>query len=138
MNHIARAKDTVVDTAGNVVDSVKQVSSDAKKETAKYLLAGLALTVGLGWNEAIKGAIESRFPVKDGGIGTKFIYALALTLFLVIFSTMLAKADVKPPEKPPSCICADNEEVKKITTQLNDKIDRVIYEKGLERTGFIN
>jgi len=138
MNHISNAKDTVVDKAGDVVVGVKEVSNQATQQTAKYLLAGLALTVGLGWNEAIKAGIKSKFPMDDEGVYTKFVYALALTLFLVIFSNVLAKAEVKPPDTKPSCVCADNNEVKKITLQLNNKIEGLIQQRKLEKAGLVN
>jgi len=139
MQHISAAKNNVVDTAGDVVDGVKAVSNQATQQTAKYLLAGLALTVGLGWNEAIKAGIKKRFPMEEGdGVYTKFIYAFALTLFLVIFSMVLAKTEVKPPDSKPSCVCADNDEVKKITLLLNNKIEGLINQRKLEKAGLVN
>jgi len=46
---------------------------------------------GLAWNEAIKGLIEHIYPAGRSGLWLKFVYAVAVTVFLVIFSLILAK-----------------------------------------------
>jgi hypothetical protein len=125
--------------ASTVVDSVKAITAESQKQTAKYLLSGMAIAVGLGWNEAIKSAIKSRFPMDEEGVRTKFIYAACLTLFLVILSITLTKINFKPPEPTtPSCVCADNDEVKKITLQLDGKIEAINTQRKMEKAGIIN
>lgn len=48
-----------------------------------YIGAALGLIAGLAWNDAIKSLIESIYP-QSGGIAAKFIYAVAITLFVAV------------------------------------------------------
>ena len=110
------------------------VLDETKSQTTKYLLGGISVAVGLAWNDAVKKAINESLPLSKDSIRASFTYAIVLTAMLIFISMVLLKIGAKPPAK---CVCADNDEVKKITTELNDKIDKVIYARGLESTGIV-
>jgi glucan phosphoethanolaminetransferase (alkaline phosphatase superfamily) len=59
---------------------------DIKEQTGYYFLVGLTLVLGLAWNEAITSAINQYYPLDRNGLTAKFIYALAITLFVVFLS----------------------------------------------------
>lgn len=62
-----------------------------KGKTIGYVSAALGLVAGLAWNDAIKSAIEAVFPLGTGSIWAKFIYALLVTVAVVILLYYLNK-----------------------------------------------
>ena len=62
-----------------------------KNQTAGYIAAALSLVAGLAWNEAIKALIEVLFPLDTSGVLIKFIYAIVITLVVVIVSASILK-----------------------------------------------
>lgn len=77
------------------IEALKKETANLQKEfqekTYGYIMAALGLVAGLAWNEAIKGLIEHIYPAGRSGLWLKFVYAVAVTVFLVIFSLILAK-----------------------------------------------
>lgn len=67
------------------------LQKEIKEKTYGYIMTALGLVAGLAWNDAIKGLIEYIYPVGRSGLWLKFIYALVITVFLVVFSLILAK-----------------------------------------------
>lgn len=57
--------------------------NDVKNDAFIYLLGALTLALGFAWNQAITSAIEKYFPIQDA-VSVKFIYAIALTIFIVL------------------------------------------------------
>lgn len=110
------------------------VLAETTNKTTEFIMAGLAVTIGLAWNEAIKSGIDEHFPItaNGGGVRMKFIYAIALTAILVVITFTLLKVGIKQDNKKEPCVCADNEEMKRVSLKLNDKIDKVIYQRGLD------
>lgn len=58
---------------------------EIKNDTIIYMLGAFTFALGLAWNEAIISAIDSYYPLNKGGMTAKFIYAIGLTFFIVIF-----------------------------------------------------
>ena len=79
------------------LEKIKAEGEELKKEirqrTAGYILGAFGIVVGLAWNEAIKATIEYIFPLGQNTIVAKFLYAVALTIFLVVFSMYILRAD---------------------------------------------
>ncbi|MDP2631318.1 MAG: DUF5654 family protein [Candidatus Uhrbacteria bacterium] len=85
---------------------VKNGSDEIKKtvrtNVSTYILAGLGFVAGLAWNDAIKGLIDFLFPADDQGLIAKFVYAFAITLFVIIATivvTKLFKAEEESKQK---------------------------------------
>ncbi len=74
------------------MNSLKQ---KVRTQTTTYILAGLGLVAGLAWNEAIKELIDWLFPLDRGSIGAKFIYAIIITLVVVMIGTYLSQSSTK-------------------------------------------
>lgn len=74
-------------------EKLKQSSSTLRQETTKrvmeYMLAAFGLVAGLAWNEAIKSLIEQVFPQDGNNLWAKFVYALVVTLIVVVVSVYL-------------------------------------------------
>ncbi len=69
----------------------KEVKRQVKKQLLTYMVASLGLVAGLAWNEAIKGLIEYIFPLSQNTVQAKFLYAILMTLLIVIVSYYLAR-----------------------------------------------
>lgn len=70
--------------------------------------AGFGLVAALAWNEAIKRLFERLFPLPGGSLVASFIYALFITILVVIITVQLgrvlnvAKKQLKkPPQSGP-------------------------------------
>lgn len=68
-----------------------QLHREARERVLGYLIGAFAFVAGLAWNEAVKALLEYIFPVGQGTLWAKFMYALVVTLFLVIMSVYLTR-----------------------------------------------
>ena len=65
----------------------QELSRETRERTTGYLTAALGLVAALAWNDAITGLIEHLFPLSRGTVTAKFVYALILTVIVVLFTT---------------------------------------------------
>jgi hypothetical protein len=72
---------------------------ELRERTVGYILAAFGLVVGLAWNETIKSVIEYFFPMAKNTLLAKVVYALLLTVVLVIATLYLKKLLIKEEEK---------------------------------------
>jgi len=75
----------------NIAEKQKKIGLEVKEKTFGYILAALGFVVALAWNDAIKTFIENIFPLDKNGIFAKFIYALLMTVIIVIATIILTK-----------------------------------------------
>jgi hypothetical protein len=68
-----------------------EIKEQIKEQTAGYMTAALGLVAGLAWNDAIKSLIEAFYPFAKDGIFAKFLYAILITLVVVLISRSLLK-----------------------------------------------
>jgi len=75
---------------------MKQILTEARKAAKEkmvtLILAGFGLVAALAWNDAIQSLFKAFFPQNQELIG-KFIYAVIVTLIVVIISLQLQKID---------------------------------------------
>ena len=69
----------------------EEIKTEAKQKIISYIMAAFGLVAGLAWNEAIKSLIEWIFPLSRDTLLLKFVYAILITLILVIVSAHLVK-----------------------------------------------
>lgn len=69
--------------------SLDKIPSAFKIKTSHYIIASLSLVTALSWNEAMKQLIKKIYAAPDGVIMGNIIYALAITLLLIIVIHML-------------------------------------------------
>jgi hypothetical protein len=76
-------------------DKIREEGKEIRKEvharTVGYIIAGLSVVVGLAWNDAIKGLIDQVFPLQENSLWARFIYAVLITLLLVLLSMYVLK-----------------------------------------------
>lgn len=84
----------------------KALQKEMRERTLGFITAGLGLVAGLAWNDAIKALIEYLFPLGKNSIPAKFIYAVLVSIIVVVLSTylmrLLGRHDQKPPLPPSS------------------------------------
>lgn len=67
-------------------ERVKRVQKELRQKTFGYIIAAFGLVAGLAWNDAIKIAIEYVFPFSTETIIAKLIYAVVITIIVVLLS----------------------------------------------------
>lgn len=65
--------------------------SDVRKQTITYIVSAFGIVAGLAWNDAIKSLIEFIFPAGSGSLVAKFIYAILVTLAVVLVTGALMR-----------------------------------------------
>ena len=76
-----------------------QIKDQIKEQTSGYVTAALGLVAGLAWNDAIKSLIEAFLPLSKTGVIAKFIYAVVITLVVVLISRSILGAPAVEEEK---------------------------------------
>ena len=76
-----------------------KLRKEVREKTVGYILAAFGLVAGLAWNDAIKSLIDSFFPKPDNGIIIKFVYAVIVTVIIVIVTVYLIKLTQKEEVK---------------------------------------
>lgn len=86
-----------------VISKLKEEQATLRKEvkerTIGYILAAFGLVAGLAWNDAIKALIDQFFPKPGNDIAVKFIYAVLVTVFIVIITVYLIRLTQKKETK---------------------------------------
>jgi len=73
-----------------IKNEIKKINEEIKEKTLTFILGGFGLVAALAWNEAIKTLFETFFPKESALIG-KFIYAIIVTIIVVLASSQLTK-----------------------------------------------
>ncbi|MFA6534365.1 MAG: DUF5654 family protein [Patescibacteria group bacterium] len=68
------------------------LKKEIRSQTAGYILAAFGIVAGLAWNEAIKSLIAYLFPFQASSLLMQFIYAIGITLVVVVVSIYLTRA----------------------------------------------
>ena len=63
-----------------------QLEREAASRIVGYIVASFGLVAGLAWNEAIKAIIEHLFPLSTETLWAKIMYAVLITLLVVLIS----------------------------------------------------
>jgi len=76
----------------------KKIQKEIKEKTTGYILAALGLVAGLAWNEAIKSFIVTFFPNPGNNVLANFLYAIAVTIFIVLITVYLLRFSQRPTD----------------------------------------
>lgn len=82
-----------------IKSEIKSVRQEVRNRTIGYIAAAFSLVAGLAWNDAIKSLIDYFFPETKNGLQAKFIYAIVLTLVIVVITVYLLRIVKKDEEK---------------------------------------
>ena len=72
-------------------EQVSNINREVRNKIAGYITAGLGLVAGFAWNDAIRSSIEYFFPLEQSSLWAKFIYAIVITLGVVVISLYLVR-----------------------------------------------
>ncbi|MCR4322951.1 MAG: DUF5654 family protein [Candidatus Azambacteria bacterium] len=67
------------------------VREQVRTQTVGYIATAFGLVAGLAWNDAIKAFIENIFPLGTGTMWAKFVYAVIITVFVVVITRYLLR-----------------------------------------------
>ncbi|MFA6255145.1 MAG: DUF5654 family protein [Patescibacteria group bacterium] len=70
----------------------KSLKIEILEQIAALATSGFGLVAALAWNEAIKALFATFFPEPGGNIFALFIYALFITIIVVIITVQLGRA----------------------------------------------
>ena len=76
-----------------------KVTSEIRQQTLSYITAGLGVVAGLAWNDAIKTLIDFWFPLDKNSILARFIYAVIITVVVVLLTMYLVRILKKDEKK---------------------------------------
>ena len=71
-------------------DKIKETKKEVREKMFTLILAGFGLVAALAWNDAIQTLFKVLFPKSEGVIG-KIIYAIIVTIVVVLISSRLKK-----------------------------------------------
>jgi hypothetical protein len=78
---------------------MNELNKELRTRTFGYISGALGLVAGLAWNDAITGMIEALFPVAKDTMTVKFLYAILVTVAVVILVKYLDRMINKTEEK---------------------------------------
>jgi len=68
-----------------------KLTQEFKHQITTLIFGAFSLVAALAWNDAIRASIDAIYPIAQGGLLAKFIYALLVTAIVVIVSVIVAK-----------------------------------------------
>lgn len=69
----------------------KALRQTIRERTSGYIVAALGIVAGLAWNDAIRAFIDYVFPVSTESILAKFLYAVLITVVVVLLSSWIIR-----------------------------------------------
>lgn len=84
-------KEKIQNSARKLNSQIKKLEKEVRDKTFGYIMTALGFVVALAWNDAIKTLIQNIFPLNKDGLWAKFIYAILLTVIIVIATIYLTK-----------------------------------------------
>ncbi|MDP2709193.1 MAG: DUF5654 family protein [bacterium] len=76
---------------GKIREESSKISREVRERTFGFVITAFSLVAGLAWNEAIQSLIRSIFTVGKDSVLAKFIYAVLMTLILVVITIYLSR-----------------------------------------------
>jgi hypothetical protein len=76
-----------------------EIKREVRAKTIGYMLAAFGLVAGLAWNDAITAIIKEVFPAGDNTIMAKVIYAVVVTVLVVVISMYLGRLSATDDKK---------------------------------------
>lgn len=78
---------------------MSEINKELRGRTFGYISAALGLVAGLAWNEAISAMIDAIFPLSKDTVWVKFLYAIIVTVAVVILIQYLDRMFNRHPEQ---------------------------------------
>jgi len=68
-----------------------KLTQEFKRQITTLIFGAFSLVAALAWNDAIKATIDALWPISQNSLPAKFIYALIITIIVVVVSVIVAK-----------------------------------------------
>lgn len=68
-----------------------KLTQEFKRQITTLIFGAFSLVAALAWNDAIKAFIDLIYPSEQNGLLAKFIYALIITIIVVVVSIIVSK-----------------------------------------------
>jgi len=76
-------------------EGIKKEGSEIRREVSEktlgYILAALGLVAGLAWSDTVKAFIEYLFPISGNTLIAKLVYAVLITILVVVVSVYMTR-----------------------------------------------
>ncbi len=79
------------------LETAAKIPAAFKIKTSHYIIASLSLVTALSWNEAMKQTMKSIYTVPNDLIWGNIVYALVITLLLIVVIYMLPDTKAELP-----------------------------------------
>jgi len=76
---------------GRIKEKSQELRKEVKQRIVGYIVGALGLVAGLAWNDAIRALIEYVFPMDQGSVWAKFIYAALVSVILVVAAYLIVR-----------------------------------------------
>ena len=70
---------------------MNKLQKEFRERISGYIIGAFGLVASLAWNDAITNLIEKIFPLGKDTVIAKFIYALVMTIILVVIAVYLVR-----------------------------------------------
>ena len=70
---------------------MNKLHKEFRERISGYIIGAFGLVASLAWNDAITALIEKIFPLGKDTVVAKFIYALLITVILVVIAVYMVK-----------------------------------------------
>lgn len=70
-----------------------------QQQTYSYITAALSVVAGLAWNDAVQSLIKQAFPLSGDSLVAKFVYAVAITVIVVLLTLVIKRILVREEQK---------------------------------------
>jgi len=77
---------------------MNQLKQEFRQSLVSYMLAAFGFVAGLAWNEAVQALVNTLFPLSKDAVWVKFLYAVIITVLVVVVSAILIKLSGKKKE----------------------------------------
>lgn len=74
-----------------IAKTTGRLQREFRKQTLGYILGALSFVAGLAWNDAIKSVIEYVFPLNKDSMWIKLVYAVILTVIIILVTISLTR-----------------------------------------------
>jgi C4-dicarboxylate transporter len=75
------------------------LNPQAKEQTRGYIVGAFGLVAGLAWNDAVKALIDLVLPFSKSGIIIKFLYAIIVTILVIVIGNYVLKPSAPEDSK---------------------------------------
>lgn len=73
-----------------------RLRKEIEERTIGYMVAAFGVVAGLAWNDAVKALISAIFPNPGKSVTAQFLYAIIVTIVIVVVTVYLVRLTQKP------------------------------------------